>query len=114
MSVTVAVHIVVCSTMILVSVQEITVLVKRTFTVTVVAPWLVPWVVSAWYVAVTVKVPDVAGVILAEHVAVVPVPARLQGPIEVTVTPEVSRVTVPDGVVGLVAVSDTVAVHVVL
>jgi hypothetical protein len=60
--------------------------------------------VSPPYDADTVREPAAVGVMLTEHVAEAPVPANVHVPPGV-------KVTVPVGVVGVVKVSVTVAVH---
>jgi hypothetical protein len=63
--------------------------------------------VSPTYVAETVRVPAVVGVMLTEQVAVAPVPAKVHVPLGV-------KLTVPDGVVApVVEVSVTVVVQLV-
>jgi hypothetical protein len=104
-SVTVAVQLVAWLTNTGEGVHATVVVVVRLLTVTLALPVLVPWLASPPYEAETVRVPETVGVVLTEHVADAPVPARVQVPPGV-------KVTVPVGVIAVpVDVSATVAVH---
>jgi hypothetical protein len=110
-SATVAVHVLACPTTTGV-VHDTVVKVVLGFTVMVPEPLLVAWVVSPLYALLIVSVPDPLGVNVTEHVAELPVPLNVQlGELRVPAA-LVVKLTVPVGVVGVVNVSVTVAVHV--
>ena len=123
-SVTVAVHDVVPEplapgpllTVVGLQLTEVVVGATTKFTVTVVEPLLVAWTGSPPYVAVIVSVRDgdagvAAGVYVTEHVAVAPLPLRLQLPLLLNVPLPPLKPTLPEGVIGEPDVSVTVAVH---